>query len=126
MSIVQKLFLIPIIGTVGFLNYLGITTFTALKNVDLLENVIEVQYPALDVTKSELVKMEKVRETLSSAVTTGDDETPENAQNFAKETQKLLQNIKSIEPSLSAGINGFLKSFNDYYDSAFENLTKFR
>jgi hypothetical protein len=40
-----------------FLIYLGITTATALKNVDWLENVIEVQYPALDVTKSTLVKM---------------------------------------------------------------------
>jgi methyl-accepting chemotaxis protein len=123
MSIAQKLFLIPIIGTVGFLIYLGITTATALKNVDLLENVIEVQYPALDVTKSALVKMEKVKETLSSAVTTGDEETLTNAQNFAKETQAMLQNIKSIDPNLSADINSILKSFNDYYSLAF-NVSK--
>ncbi|WP_293748440.1 methyl-accepting chemotaxis protein [uncultured Paraglaciecola sp.] len=120
MSIAQKLFLIPIIGTVGFLIYLGITTSTALKNVDLLENVIEVQYPALDVTKNALVKMEKVKETLSSAVTTGDEESLENAQNHAKETQTLLQNIKSINPNLSGEINSILKSFNDYYDLAFD------
>ncbi|GAC20000.1 methyl-accepting chemotaxis protein [Paraglaciecola arctica] len=119
MSIAQKLFMIPIIGTVGFLIYLGITTATALKNVDLLENVIEVQYPALDVTKSALVKMEKVKETLTSAVTTADEETLENAQNYAKETQALLQNIKSIDPNLSTEINGILDSFNDYYNLAF-------
>tara|TARA_R110002153_G_scaffold27084_5_gene84271 strand:- start:1308 stop:2927 length:1620 start_codon:yes stop_codon:yes gene_type:complete len=119
MSIAQKLFMIPIIGTVGFLIYLGITTATALKNVDLLENVIEVQYPALDVTKSALVKMEKVKETLTSAVTTADEETLENAQNYAKETQALLQNIKSIDPKLSTEINGILDSFNDYYNLAF-------
>jgi methyl-accepting chemotaxis protein len=120
MSIAQKLFLIPIIGTVGFLIYLAITTSTALKNVDLLENVIEVQYPALDVTKNALVKMEKVKETLTSAVTTADEETLENAQTYAKETQTLLQNIKSIDPNLSADINGILKSFNDYYNLAFD------
>ncbi|AGH47376.1 methyl-accepting chemotaxis sensory transducer [Paraglaciecola psychrophila 170] len=40
MSITQKLFLIPIIETVGFLIHLGITTSIALKNVGLLENVI--------------------------------------------------------------------------------------
>jgi len=123
MSIAQKLFLIPIIGTVGFLIYLGITTATALKNVDLLENVIEIQYPALDVTKNALVNMEKVKETLISAVTTDDEETLENAQNYAKETQVLLQNIKSIAPNLSAEINSILKSFNDYYSSAF-NVSK--
>jgi methyl-accepting chemotaxis protein len=119
MSIGQKLFLIPIIGTVGFLIYLGITTATALKNVDLLENVIDVQYPALDVTKSALVKMEKVKETLTSAVTTADEETLENAQSYAKETQALLQEIKSIDPKLSTEINGILDSFNDYYNLAF-------
>ncbi|MBU3005083.1 methyl-accepting chemotaxis protein [Paraglaciecola arctica] len=120
LSIAQKLFLIPIIGTVGFLLYLGITTYTALKNVDLLENVIEVQYPALDVTKNALVKMEKVKETLSSAVTTGDEESLENALNHAKETQDLLQNIKSIAPDLSADINSILQSFNSYYNLAFD------
>jgi methyl-accepting chemotaxis protein len=120
MSIAQKLFLIPIIGTVGFLIYLAINTATALKNVDLLENVIEVQYPALDETKSALVRMEKVKESLSSAVTTGDEETLENAQNHAQETQTMLQNIKSIDPKLSSEINGILKSFNDYYSLAFD------
>jgi methyl-accepting chemotaxis protein len=120
MSIAQKLFLIPIIGTVGFLVYLGITTATALKNVDLLENVIEVQYPALDITKSALVKMEKVKETLTSAVTTADEDTLENAQTYAQDTQTMLQNIKSIDPNLSAQINRILKSFNDYYKLAFD------
>jgi methyl-accepting chemotaxis protein len=123
MSIAQKLFLIPIIGTVGFLIYLGITTATALKNVDLLENVIEVQYPALDLTKAALVKMEKVKETLSSAVTTGDEETLSNAQTYDEETQTLLQNIKSIDPKLSSEINAILKSFNNYYSLAF-NVSK--
>lgn len=118
-SIAQKLFLIPIIGTVGFLIYLGITTSTALKNVDLLKNVIEVQYPALDVTKTALVKMEKVKESLTSAVTTADEETLENAQNYAKETQALLQDIKTIDAKLSTEINSILKSFNDYYSLAF-------
>jgi methyl-accepting chemotaxis protein len=120
MSIAQKLYLIPIIGTVGFLIYLGITTSTALKNVDLLENVIDVQYPALDVTKTALVKMEKVKETLSSAAMAGDEETFETAQDYAKETQDLLKNIKSIDPTLSPEVNGILKAFNDYYSLALD------
>jgi methyl-accepting chemotaxis protein len=119
MSIAQKLYLIPIIGTVGFLIYLGITTATALKNVDLLENVIEVQYPSLDLTKSALVKMEKVKESLSSAAMAGDEDTLEIAQNHAEETKNMLQNIKSIDPNLSSEINTILKSFNDYYSLAF-------
>lgn len=73
MSIAQKLFLIPIIGSVVFLLYLGITTETGLRNVELLDDIIEAQSPALDATNSALVTIEKVRDTLSSAVIAGVD-----------------------------------------------------
>ena len=68
MSIAQKLYLIPIIGTIGFLIYLGITSKTALNNVDLLEDARDVQFPALLASREALVNMEKVRDTLSAAV----------------------------------------------------------
>ncbi|MEP1384166.1 MAG: methyl-accepting chemotaxis protein [Paraglaciecola sp.] len=119
MSIAQKLFLIPIIGTVAFILYLGITTANALNNVKILENVIEVEYPSVDLSKTALVKMEKVKEALTSAVTTADEDTLSNAQTFASETQKLLQDIKSIDPILSSEISKILNSFNEYYEIAF-------
>lgn len=115
MSIAQKIFLIPIIGTVGFLLYLAITTTTALNNVDRLNDAKDLQFPALQATSSALVKMEKVRDMLSSAVTTGDEESLSNAKKAAEETQELLAQIKAINPGLSGEANAILKSFNDYY-----------
>jgi methyl-accepting chemotaxis protein len=115
MSIAQKLFLIPIIGTVGFLLYLAVTTNTALNNVKLLEDAEGVQFPALQATSSALVNMEKVRDILSSAAATGDDEALDKAKEVATETQGLLNQIKSINPSLSSEANSILNSFNDYY-----------
>ena len=120
MSISQKLFLIPIIGTVGFLLYLAITTSTALTNVALLDDVIEVQYPALDVTKTALVKIEKVRDTLSSAAITGDEDALENAKTIALETEALLKQIKSINPALAAEANDILTAFDSYYKYAYD------
>jgi methyl-accepting chemotaxis protein len=120
MSIAQKLYLIPIIGTVGFLLYLIITTTTALNNVQLLEDVDNVQYPALETTSSALNYMEKVRDTLSMAVTTGDEEALDNAKAFAEETRDLLKKIKSIDPSLSSEANIILQSFDDYVDLAYD------
>ncbi|MGJ8679559.1 methyl-accepting chemotaxis protein [Paraglaciecola sp.] len=119
MSIAKKLFLIPIIGTVAFLVYLAITTTTALNNVDSLENIIEVQYPALDETKSALVRMEKVKDTLSAAVTTGDEDSLANAKVYAEETISLLQNIKTIDPNLSSQVNQISTSFKAYNDLAY-------
>ena len=120
MSIAQKLFLIPIIGTVGFLLYLGITTSTALTNVSLLDDVIDVQYPALDVTKTALVKIEKVRDTLGSAAITGDEEALENAKTIADETIQLLKQIQSINPNLATEANSILGAFDSYYQFAYQ------
>lgn len=119
LSIAKKLFLIPIIGTAAFLIYLAINTTTALSNIDLLENVIEVQYPALDETNNALVKMEKVRDTLSVAVTTGDEDALNNAKRYANETNASLTRIKNINSSLSAEINNIAKSFVAYFELAY-------
>lgn len=119
MSIAQKLFLIPIIGTVGFLLYLGITTVTGLRNVELLDDIIEVQYPALDATNSALVKIEKVRDTLSSAAITGDEDALETARSIAEDTSALLEKIQSINPNLASEANKILESFERYFRFAF-------
>ncbi|MFT4939365.1 MAG: methyl-accepting chemotaxis protein [Paraglaciecola sp.] len=120
LSIAQKLFLIPIIGTVGFLVYLAITTTTAINNVKLLEDVDQVQYPALETTSRALVYMEKVRDTLSVAASTRDEEALRNAKKYASETKNLLNKIKSINPSLSIDANTILDSFNNYYELAYD------
>ncbi|MFT2092289.1 methyl-accepting chemotaxis protein [Paraglaciecola sp. 2405UD69-4] len=120
MSIAQKLYMIPIIGTVAFLLYLGITTANALNNVNILESVIEVEYPSLDLSKTALVKIEKVKESLTSAVTTADEDTLNNAEIYASETKQLLQQIKAIDPSLSTQVNNIQSAFDSYYSIAFE------
>lgn len=120
MSIAQKLYLIPIIGTIGFLVYLSVTTMTALNNIQLLENADNVQYPALDATNNALVRMEKVRDTLSSAVTTGDEDALDNAKQYAEQTKLLLKKITSIDPSLSQEANSILASFDSYFALAYD------
>ncbi|MEP7705207.1 methyl-accepting chemotaxis protein [Paraglaciecola sp. 25GB23A] len=119
MSIAQKLFLIPIIGTVGFLLYLGITTITGLRNVELLDDIIEVQYPALDATNSALVKIEKVRDTLSSAAITGDEDALDTAKTIANDTEALLKKIQSINPNLASEANRIIELFDRYFEFAF-------
>ncbi|GAB5381355.1 MAG: hypothetical protein Alis3KO_35260 [Aliiglaciecola sp.] len=119
MAIAKKLFLIPIIGTAGFALYLIITTTVALNNVSLLDDASDVQFPALRASSSALVNMEKVKDTLSSAITTGDEEGLEAAKEFADETRNLLNQIKSIEPSLSGEANNILKNFDAYFELAY-------
>ncbi|WJG09676.1 methyl-accepting chemotaxis protein [Aliiglaciecola sp. LCG003] len=119
MSIAQKMFLIPILGTLSFALYLAITTIVALNNVELLENASDIQFPALRASSRALVNMEKVRDKLSSAVTTGDEEELLAAADYAEETRKLLNQLKSTVPSLSSEANGILNNFNAYNNVAY-------
>lgn len=120
MSIAQKLYMIPIIATVMFLLYLGITTVVALSNVSVLEDAKDIQFPALQLSSKALVDMERVKDTLSSAITTGDEDTLAQAQSYAEKTKQELNELKSIAPDLSASTNAILSNFNSYYDLAYD------
>ncbi|MFC3095297.1 methyl-accepting chemotaxis protein [Alteromonas sediminis] len=120
LSIAQKLYFIPIVSTIAFIIYLAITSSTALNNVGLLEDAKDVQFPAVLASKDALVSMEKVRDTLSSAVTTGDEESLQLAQQLAEDTRQNLNKIGSVEPSLAAEANGIQRDFDSYFSLAFE------
>lgn len=119
MSIAQKLFLIPIIGTLSFALYLAITTVKLMGNVSLLDGAKGVQFPALQASSTALNDMENVKDILSSAVTTGDEDSLANAEAKATETRKLLNQIKSIDPAMEGEANRILTSFNKYFDVAY-------
>ncbi|WP_100643522.1 methyl-accepting chemotaxis protein [Alteromonas facilis] len=119
MSIAQKLYLIPLIGSVLFVVYLIITYNTASTNVELLDDAKVVQFPALIDSREALVNMEKVKETLSAAVTTGDEESLERAAELAGITQDKLGDIGKVNPTLRAEASQILALFNEYYDTAF-------
>ena len=93
MPIATKIFLIPGIAALSFVIYLLITVYTALNNGAILEKVQTVQFPALQLSASTLVEMQKVRDTLSSAVTTGDQDTLVAAQELAKEAKDGMNQI---------------------------------
>lgn len=120
LSIAQKLFLIPIIGTASFALYLIITISTAFNNVALLEGAKDVQFPALQYSGAALVSMEKVRDTLSSAVTTGDEESLANATNIAEKARQELTSLRSIDAKYNAETSEILNNFNSYFELAYD------
>ncbi|QDG33778.1 methyl-accepting chemotaxis protein [Alteromonas mediterranea] len=120
MPIASKIFLIPGIAAISFVIYLLITVYTALNNGATLEKVQQVQFPALQQSASTLVDMQKVRDTLSSAVTTGDQDTLTMAQNLAKEVKAGLNQIGSISPEFRTEIAKISAGFDDYFKVAFD------
>ena len=74
LSIAKKIYLIPVIGTLSFVIYLILASMTALNNVKTLEQTRDIQFPVLQASQHAQVLLERVKDSLASAVTTGDSE----------------------------------------------------
>lgn len=123
LSIAKKIFLIPIIGTVSFLLFVTINSAISVQNASQLQTAKQVDFPALQLSATALVAMESVRDTLASAVTTGDSEALQQADAAADVTRQSLQQIQSTDPKLATEISAMLKEFSAYYTLASQITT---
>ena len=120
LSIAKKIYLIPFIGTVTFLIYLVMATTTALGNSKTLKNTRDIQFPVLQTSESALVSLERVKEALAGAVTTGDEEALKNANVLAEQLKKQLGQIGQLDSELNRETSSIIKTFDDYYGVAFQ------
>jgi methyl-accepting chemotaxis protein len=120
LSIAKKIYLIPFIGTISFVIYLVLATVTALNNVKTLENTRDIQFPVLQAAESSLVALERVKESLASAVTTGDEETLKISDSFAEQLKKQLNQVGQLDAKLKQELNPILTSFDSYYGVAYK------
>ncbi|ALZ76055.1 chemotaxis protein [Rheinheimera sp. F8] len=120
LSIAKKIYLIPLIGTLMFVVFLGLSTKTALSNVKTLENTRDIQFPVLQASESALVSLERLKESLASAVTTGDEEALNGANKLAEQMKKQLTTVGQLESGVSREVSQILQSFDAYYSVAFK------
>jgi methyl-accepting chemotaxis protein len=120
LTIAQKILLIPVIAVMGFSFYLVTNTGIAFSNADLLNNAKDVQFPAYRASNLALVKLEKLKASLSLSVITGEEEGLEAASGLANEIRALVKDIKAIDQRLSAQTSTILQSFEEYYILAYD------
>lgn len=120
LSIAKKIYLIPIIGTFSFIIYLVLASNTALNNVNTLEQTRDVQFPVLQAAQSSLVLLERVKDSLASAVTTGDKEALTGAANFSKQFGQDLDRIAELNRDYASAISQVKQSYDNYYKVAYQ------
>jgi methyl-accepting chemotaxis protein len=120
LSIAKKIYLIPLIGTLMFVVFLGLSTKTALSNVKTLESTRDIQFPVLQASESALVSLERLKEALASAVTTGDEEALNGANKLAEQMKKQLTTVGQLESEVSREVSQIIQSFDAYYAVAFK------
>lgn len=120
LSIAKKIYLIPLIGTLSFLIYLTLASITATNNVNTLENTRDVQFPVLQASEASLVLLERVKDSLASAVTTGDEEALNIASNFSQQLIKQLDLIKQLNSDYREKVTDISRTFDSYFQEAFK------
>ncbi|MEE2023307.1 MULTISPECIES: methyl-accepting chemotaxis protein [Alkalimonas] len=119
LSIAKKIYLIPLIGTISFLIYLALATNTAQNNARTLENTRDVQFPVLQAAENSLVLLERISESLASAVTTGDEDSLLVAQQFSGQLTQSLQRIGQLDQRFAQELRAISQSFDSYYRAAY-------
>jgi len=119
LSIAKKIYLIPFIGTLSFVIYLILASLTALNNVKTLEQTRDIQFPVLQASQHAQVLLERVKDSLASAVTTGDNEALAGAATFRSSLTEALNNISRLNNDYASDINNIKQSFDAYYQAAY-------
>ncbi|SDZ98764.1 methyl-accepting chemotaxis protein [Alkalimonas amylolytica] len=119
LSIAKKIYLIPLIGTISFLIYLTLATSTAQNNARTLENTRDVQFPVLQAAENSLVLLERISESLASAVTTGDEDSLQMAQQFSQQMSQSLQRVSQLDQRFAQEVRTINQSFDTYYRAAY-------
>jgi len=112
--------LIPAVGSIGFIIYLSISMYTSSVAVDLLGNAQNVRFPLLQVSERSLVLLDKIKKTLSDAVTEGEIELLEDANTMATQIQANFKKAAGVDKETATELRELEKQFDDYYKLAFE------
>ncbi len=117
LSIAKKILLIPLIGIIGFIIYLSLSTLTANKNVSYLNDAKEIQFPFVLLVTDVAHKIDNIETALNQSVTTADTDLVEKAEVLSSEVLDSLEQLKDISPDASEELANIKHVFNEYMSS---------
>ncbi|WNO10762.1 methyl-accepting chemotaxis protein [Teredinibacter sp. KSP-S5-2] len=118
-SVRNKILLIPIIGSSGFLIYLFVSIYSTLSTLTDIDLVKNEKYPSLQLTEEIIVKTEKIKETLSYAASSADEDALEHTSELQKQVLSNIEKSIAVSPSSSREIEKIRDTFSNYYTLAY-------
>ncbi|REL32057.1 methyl-accepting chemotaxis protein [Thalassotalea euphylliae] len=118
LSIAQKIYLIPVIGTISFTIYLALSIFNATNNVEQLSRVKDVQFPVVQLSEAAAVDIVRLSEILNAAVTTGDEDGIASADELSEKIIDSITQIGATDQQFVSDQQSLLNDFNSYYQQA--------
>ncbi len=118
LSVRYKLFLVAVVTGGGFLLFIGLNYIVAHDNSKRLDRVGKIYFPILEVTDRNIVALDRIKESFTSAVISGEMDLVDEATEQAALIKKDLEYIKEIDPGMEGDIGSLSKLFEDYFNIA--------
>jgi len=119
LSVQFKILLIPIVGVLGFISYLGVTFSSMTSNEELLDHAQKVEFPLLKVADQSIVTLDKLKESLNNAVTTGESELLADANGLAVEFKQRVRDSRRLSNENAHVLQSIVEQFEGYYAHAY-------
>ncbi|WP_416396505.1 methyl-accepting chemotaxis protein [Allohahella sp. A8] len=123
LPIAYKILTVPVIGSLGFIVYLLLNLDTASGNASRLAAVQQVQFPLLQLSERAIVRVDRIKETFASAVSTGDSDSLLVADRMRQEMEEDFREAKQLAAQADtdvATVTSLDAEFRNYYKSARE------
>ncbi|MCP5161505.1 MAG: methyl-accepting chemotaxis protein [Hahellaceae bacterium] len=115
LSIRTKILIIPVVAALGFTTFLVSSTLTVSGNTQKLTRVADSQFPILQIAESNLVRLERIKEVLQSAVSAGELDAIDAAKKIAADVKNELERAEKLDAGESETIAGISQSFAEYF-----------
>ena len=119
-SIKYKILFIPLVGVLGFGTNLAYNFSVNTETSVSLESVRDQYYPILEKANNMIVLLDRTTETLNSAVSAGELEIINTADENADKMRALESDIYELEPLRKDEVEQLKSQFEQYYSSARE------
>lgn len=120
LSIKVKIISLAGAAIIGFGINLAVNTSINSANSERIQKVRDVYFPVVQRSDANLVKLRQIKELLNTAVSTGEKEFIQNADNLKKEISDNLDTIISLWVEQSKQTEQIRSQFNNYYSMGHE------
>ncbi|GLS28098.1 methyl-accepting chemotaxis protein [Marinibactrum halimedae] len=123
LSIKVKILLISGVSIVGFVGFLILIVDSGIENNRRLSEVIEVQFPILELSNANIVLLDRAKELMASAAGTGEQEMLDNARSLGTQLLDNVTQIANLDESQRLSM-GELKDQIKFYQDKSYRLTQ--
>lgn len=118
LSIKYKILSISIVGAVGFAAYLVFNAMAAVNNAGRMASIRDVYFPVLEKADQNVTIFGQIRESMSAAAATADEDLIYEADSLRDMTVENLGAIDTLSSAYQAETDAIREALATYYDDA--------